>query len=114
MRREDRSADRAGSELALVSVSRARPAAVARGLVAFVTILVRSAHGDWQVDATVRRTRRGTHALSFPARRDRRGASHMLAGPADPETRRAVEALVLRELGLLAPEHDHGGSNGDA
>jgi hypothetical protein len=68
-----------------------------RGLIAFITLLV---DGRWRIDVTVRRTRAGRHALSFPARRDCDGRSRLVAGPADAATRREVERYVLAELGF--------------
>lgn len=54
----------------------------------------------------LRRTARGTLAISFPERRDGRGRAHPYIAPVDLEARRALEDQVLRALrerGEVAP-----------
>lgn len=53
---------------------------------------------------TVRRTRTGRLALSFPARRDRAGIDHPFVRPVDDATRRQLEDAILRALGLAPAE----------
>ncbi|MFO1053972.1 MAG: hypothetical protein U1F36_17280 [Planctomycetota bacterium] len=49
---------------------------------------------------TVRRTRDGRLALSFPARRDRAGVDHPFIRPIDDATRRLLESAVFEALGI--------------
>jgi len=58
------------------------------------------AYGALVLDSIVlRRTARGEHALSFPARTDRAGHRHAYVRPADDEARREIEAEILWQLG---------------
>ncbi len=49
---------------------------------------------------TLRRTRDGRLALSFPERRDLAGGSHHYMRPLNDAARRAIEAQVFAALGL--------------
>jgi len=53
---------------------------------------------------TLRRTLDGRLALSFPARRDGRGAEHPILRPVSAEVRAAIERQVLEQLGYLNGE----------
>lgn len=58
--------------------------------------------GQLRVDGVaVRRTERGTLALSFPARRSSSGARHYYVRPVDDDARREFEEAVLTEVGHL-------------
>ena len=60
-------------------------------------------NGTWRVDGVaLRRTQRGTLALSFPSRLDRRGFEHAFLRPTCERARRTIEQVVLAELGLEA------------
>lgn len=66
------------------------------GLVAYVRATVA---GALVIDGlTIRRTRGGAYALSFPSRRDRRGLEHPYFMPLDREAERAIEEAVLAAL----------------
>jgi DNA-binding cell septation regulator SpoVG len=66
-----------------------------RGLLAFV----RMCYGPLIVDGvTLRRTRAGTLALSWPSRTDRSGARHALVRPLNDSAREELEAAVFAEL----------------
>ena len=57
--------------------------------------------GTLHVDGVaLRRTSRGRMALSFPTRFDRRGREHPFLRPTCDRARRAIERVVLAELGL--------------
>lgn len=78
------------------------PEDVRSGLLGYVGFVV---GGTLRVDClTLRRTAQGRLALSFPARRDRRGRDHHVVRPLDDQSRREIEGLVLtalREQGVL-------------
>lgn len=87
----------------LLSISAVRfTAASARdeasGLIGFISLVV----DDTLVldGLTLRRTRSGRHALSYPERVDRRGDTHPLIRPRDDAARRQIEELVLKALGI--------------
>lgn len=66
---------------------------VRAGLLGYVACVV---NGALQLDGiTVRRTRGGALAVSFPARRDRQGQDHPLVRPLGGEVRRSVERQIL-------------------
>jgi len=68
---------------------------VADGLLAYVTFEV----GGLRIDGvTLRRTRAGRFALSFPERRDSQGRRHSIVRPLDGEARREIEAQVLAAI----------------
>jgi DNA-binding cell septation regulator SpoVG len=58
---------------------------------------------------TVRRTRTGRLALSFPARRDRAGIEHPIIRPTDDATRRQFEDAIFAALRM---DRKGGGSDG--
>ena len=49
---------------------------------------------------TLRLTEQGALALSFPARRSRRGARHSLVRPTDRAARHAIERAVFHAIGM--------------
>ena len=66
-----------------------------RGLVGWLSLRI----GDLLLDGvTLRRTREGNLALSWPARRDRHGTDHPVVCPVDNAARRGIEALVMGAL----------------
>ena len=79
---------------------RASPAGLAdmdRGLVAYLELEL---NGCLLVKSTLRRTRAGRLALSFPCRRGRRGRQYTLVRPLDNAARLTIEAQVFEALGL--------------
>lgn len=90
-------------ERAVASEIRLTPASatdVASGLLGFVSLR----YGQLKLDGiTLRMTAGGRHALSFPARRDRRGVIHSIMRPANDAARRELEGQVFRALGLEEP-----------
>ena len=69
-----------------------------RGLLGFVSFRIGV---GLRVDGvTLRRSREGRLVLSFPARRDRRGAEHPYLRPINDSTREAIEGQVFAALGL--------------
>lgn len=73
----------------------ARPGDVERGLLGFVCLQL----GRLEIAGiTVRRTRSGALALSFPMRTDSAGHRHPIARIVDFEERKAVETEVLAIL----------------
>ena len=72
------------------------------GLVGFLSLSV----GDLIVDnVTLRRTREGRFALSWPARVDRHGVKHASIRPINDEARRRIEQQIFAELGQREREH---------
>ena len=72
------------------------------GLLGFASFLL---NGDVRLcGIAVRRTADGRPALSFPARRDRRGEKRPLVRPVSREVRETMEAQVFAALEL--PEAD--------
>ena len=57
---------------------------------------------------TVRRTRAGRIALSWPERRDRAGIGHSIVRPINDGARRILEAQVLDALGISTEEPSAG------
>jgi DNA-binding cell septation regulator SpoVG len=73
----------------------------ARGLLYFVSF----DSGPFRVDGvTVRRTRDGRRALSFPARHDGSGRQRPIVRPVDDDARRAIEAQVFAALEVKSAE----------
>ena len=90
-------------ELSDVVFTGASAEEVETGLVGFVSFVI----GDVLVvdGVTVRRTRKGRVALTFPEREDGAGRRHPLLRPKNDRARRILEDLVLARIGLdeLAP-----------
>jgi DNA-binding cell septation regulator SpoVG len=81
-----------------VCFSAASPVERARGLVGYVSATV---NGSLSLDGlTLRRTRAGRLALSFPARRDSKGDLHPVVRPLTDAVRREVERQIFEALGL--------------
>ena len=77
---------------------------VERGLLGWVSCTV---NGVLRLDGiTVRRTREGHLALSFPARRDTAGRQHAYVRPLGQHVRREIEDKVLHALELEGPFDD--------
>ncbi len=69
---------------------------VQAGLLGYVSLVLDDAI---ELDGlTLRRTRGGRPALSFPARRDREGREHHYIRPLNGRVRREIERQVLHEL----------------
>jgi hypothetical protein len=68
----------------------------ARGLIYFGE----ATYGALRISFTVRRTRAGHLALSFPVRHDSHGGQHAVVRPLDDAARRAIEAQVFVALHL--------------
>lgn len=89
---------------------RGSEADLASGLVGYLSLFV----GNLVVDGvTLRRTRSGRLALSFPIRTRSSGERHSLVRPVDDEARRAIERMIFAELGQrddlgVAEEADRG------
>lgn len=73
----------------------------ARGLLFFASFDCGLLHVD---GVTIRRTRDGRLALSFPVRRDRSGRQRAIVRPRDDAARREIEAQVLAALEVKASE----------
>ena len=70
----------------------------ARGLLGWLSLTT----GIWRLDGlTLRRTRRGRLAVSFPVRVDGMGRQHPIVQPLDDRARRKVEAEIIAQLGLM-------------
>lgn len=75
---------------------------VERGLLGFISLLI---NGVLAIDGvSLRRTREGRLALSFPSRKDARGKLHPIVRPLDDATRVAIEQQVFAALGLAEAE----------
>ena len=84
------------SEVSFTSASREERRT---GLLGWVAVVI---NGALKIDGlTVRQTREGRLALSFPARRDRQDRVHFVVRPISDEARRTIERQVLAQL---APE----------
>ena len=70
---------------------------VRRGLVGYVSCVL---NGSVHLELTLRRTRMGRPAISFPTRRDARGREHAVVRLLRKEDRRWIEAEVFRALGI--------------
>ena len=70
---------------------------VRRGLVGFVSCILNNAV---HLEVTLRRTRAGRPAISFPTRRDAHGREHAVVKLLRKEDRRWIEAEVFRALGI--------------
>ena len=82
--------------ITILSFSSASPAEVTRGLLGWICIVVEEL---LRIDGlTLRLTRSGELALSFPAPKDHRGRRQSLVRPVDDAARRAIERAVLRAL----------------
>ncbi len=81
-----------------VELTHSAPPDALKGLLGWLRFDV---NGALRLDGVaLRRTREGTIALTFPARRDRQGRDHPLVRPLDSEARAAIERQVLAALGL--------------
>lgn len=73
----------------------------AHGLMFFASFTL----GPLRIDGvTVRKTRDGRHALSFPVRHDRLGRQRPIVRPIDDAARRAIEVQVFAVLGVDTSE----------
>ena len=70
---------------------------IRRGLVGYVSCVL---NGSVHLEVTLRRTREGRPAISFPTRRDARGREHAVVRLLRKEDRRWIEAEVFRALGI--------------
>ena len=81
-----------------VRLVRASASDARSGLLGFVSATV---NGILGLDGiTLRRTREGRLALSFPARRDRHGSEHPFIRPLDDAARQVVEREIFAQLDL--------------
>ena len=72
-----------------VQLTAVRPADARTGLLGFITCTL---NDRVRLDGiTLRRTRTGRLALTFPARRDRRGHEHAYVAPLDDAARREID-----------------------
>ena len=66
------------------------------GLLGWASCLV---NGGLELDGlTIRRTRAGRHAVSFPSRRDGSGRERFYVRPIDDQARREIERQILGAL----------------
>jgi len=87
-------------DLLLVSAVRltdASPRDVRRGLVGYVTCVL---NGSVHLEVTLRRTRKGRPAISFPTRRDAHGREHAIVRLLRLDDRRSIEWQVFLALGI--------------
>ncbi len=83
-----------------VRLARASALDVSSGLLGWVSATV---NGTLGLDGiTLRRTRGGRLALSYPARRDRHGFEHPFVRPLDDATRKEIERQVLEQIAVEA------------
>jgi len=54
------------------------------------------------LEVTLRRTRKGWPAISFPTRRDVHGREHAIVRLLRPDDRRSIEAQIFRALAISA------------
>lgn len=93
---------RPGTHLGQVTFSAAPESVRLTGLLGWVSLVV---DGSLKIDGiTVRRTRAGRLALSFPTRHDRTGRQHPLVRPVDARARRQIEGAVLDALGMTTAQ----------
>lgn len=81
-----------------VALAPAGDADTRAGLLGWLAVTL---NGQVQLDGlTLRLTANGHYALSFPARRDRRGFDHAYIKPLDDAARTAIERQILQALSL--------------
>lgn len=74
---------------------RASDADVRDGLLGWISV----EFGPLLIDVTLRRLASGRLGLSFPSRTSKSGMKHPVVRPVDDAARRAVEAVILGQLG---------------
>ncbi len=85
-------------KLSQIQFTAAPSADVERGLLGHVNFVL---NAGLRIDGVaVRRTLNGRYALSYPARRDRRGRQHPLIQPLGDRVRREIEFAVFKALGI--------------
>lgn len=88
-----------------LSITRARPHESRQGLLCYVAFTF----GGLRIDGvTLRRTRSGDIALSFPIRRNDHGHAHQLVRPVTTELRDALTQRVIQELRSLEGDDSRG------
>jgi hypothetical protein len=70
---------------------------VRRGLVGYVSCVL---NGSVRLEVTLRRTRKGRPAISFPTRRDAHGREHAVVRLLRLDDRRWIEAQIFHALGI--------------
>lgn len=89
---------RNGIKITDVRFTPAGPEDAGKGMRGWITCIV---NGRIQLDGiTLRRTRGGRMALSFPARKDSEGNQHFYIRPLDNSARRVIERQVFQALGI--------------
>lgn len=87
-----------GLTLTSVGLTTASPTEIRTGLLGWLTVVVNDA--ILLDGVTLRRTRDGRLALSYPSRTDARGRRHHVVRPIDDAARREIERQVLERLRL--------------